>query len=170
MTMVMRKLRRNLGWVVYDDIDSLQSMIVMIPIFKTVQLSVFAINLGTCYGSGHLAVNMQRYLLMLLVATETVSRTAIACFFYLIANGWGILRFDYDPLEATNCAKFLGIAYLCHSSYFVTVGSWRVHLYIRGVLILFYLVTCLKIIRRTLRNQMTLKRNVNYLRTANLYT
>ena len=57
---------------------------------------------------------------MLLVAAETVNRTAIACFFYLIANGWGILHFDFDPLQATSCAKFLGLAYICHSSYYVT--------------------------------------------------
>ena len=77
-----------------------------------------------CYATGHLAVNTQRYLLMLLVAAETVNRTAIASMFYMIGKGWGILNFDYDPLEATNCAKFLAIAYLCHSSYFVTVGPW----------------------------------------------
>ena len=112
---------------------------------------------------------MQRYLLMLLVAVETVSRTAISCFFYLIANGWGVMRFDYDPLEATNAAKFLGIAYLCHSAYFVTVGTWRVHLYIRAILILFYLFTCQKVLSRSVKNQKILARNSGYLRTTNLY-
>ena len=95
---------------------------------------------------------------MLLVAAETVSRTAIGSMFYMIANGWGVLNFDYDPLEATNCAKFLAIAYLCHSSYFVTVGPWSVHLYIRAILILFYLGAGYKVYRRTSKSFTTVTR------------
>ena len=70
----------------------------MIPLFKTIQCFILAISLMSCYGEGRTAYNFQRYVLMLIVAAETVNRTCIACFFYLIANGWGVLRFDFDPL------------------------------------------------------------------------
>ena len=103
----------------------------LIPCFKAVLMFFLMISLLCCYSESFTAFNLQRYVLMLLVAAETVSRTAIGCFFYLIANGWGVLCFDFDPLQATNCAKFLGIAYICHSSYFVTFGATTVHTYIR---------------------------------------
>ena len=106
---------------------------------------------------------------MLLVASETLSRTAIACFFYLIANGWGVLNFDYDPIEAINCAKFLGLAYLCHSAYFITVGAWTMHLYIRAILIIFYVANTYKIAKRTSTSLSLLSRNEGYLRITNLH-
>ena len=54
-------------------------------------------------------------------------------------KGWGTLRFDMDPLEAMNCAKFMLLAYITHSSYFVTVGADTVHMYLRVSLDWLYL-------------------------------
>ena len=156
-TILVRKTNRfyNLST---GDLDSIQSILIVVPLFKVVQCVMFSISLGLCYMESDIAINTQRYLLMLLVAAETVSRTAIATMFYMIANGWGVLNFDYDPLEAVNSAKFIAIAYLCHSSYFVTEGPWSVHLYLRAILILFYIGASYKIIRRTSESFSTLKR------------
>ena len=60
---------------------------------------------------------------MLLVGVETIERTAISCFFYLTAAGWGVMWVDYDPFMSASGAKFLGVAYICHSAYFITVGN-----------------------------------------------
>ena len=143
-------------------------MIIMIPLFKAIQLSLFDVSVATCFGTSRTSWNIQRYLLMFLVAAETVNRTAIACFFYLIATGWGVLRFDYDPLQATNCARFLGVAYLCHSAYLVTAGAFTVHLYLRGAVILFYVISAFNIVRKTGKSLATLATNENYLRRSNL--
>jgi hypothetical protein len=41
---------------------------------------------GLCYSDHLAAVTIQKYILMLLLAVETVSRTAIAAIFYLVAT------------------------------------------------------------------------------------
>ena len=66
--------------------ESVQYCLILIPCFKTVQWFFNLISLWSCTSESYTSYNMQRYLLMLLVAAETVSRTCIACFFYLIAN------------------------------------------------------------------------------------
>ena len=105
---------------------------------------------------------------MLLVASETVNRTAISCFFYLIANGWGILHFDFDPMHATNVARFLGLAYISHSSYFVTFGAFTVHRYIRFILIAFYSYLAYKFTETTRRKLNLIAEREAYLREVNM--
>ena len=87
---------------------------------------------------------------MLSVASETVIRTTIGAFFFLVSKGWGTLHFDFDPLQATNCAKFLGAAYIVHSSYFVTVGADTAHTYIRFAVIAFYVCLIYLVVKATL--------------------
>ena len=68
------------------DSESVQSCIMLIPLFKVIHFFLFVCSMLCCLGTTDTAVNLQRYLLMLLVASETVNRTAIACFFYLISH------------------------------------------------------------------------------------
>ena len=51
-------------------------------------------------------------------------------------QGWDIMRFYFEPEEATRVAKCLGLAYISHSAYFVTVDASNMHCVIRvsGVL------------------------------------
>ena len=53
---------------------------------KGVQMLLIAINLILCNHDTGASYTVQRYLLMLLVASETISRTCIATILYLIAN------------------------------------------------------------------------------------
>jgi len=152
-----------------DDGESLQGMILLIPLFKTIQFFICACSVATCFGTSETAYTVQRYFLMLLVAAETVCRTAISCFFYLIANGWGVMRFDYDPLQATNCARFLGLAYLCHSAYFVTTGPFSIHLYLRAVLVVFYIYAALKVARATVKQLGVLHAHESFIRMTNMH-
>lgn len=41
------------------------------------------------------------------------------------------MRFYFEPEEATQVAKCLGIAYICHSAYFVTIDAVSMHFIIR---------------------------------------
>ena len=41
------------------------------------------------------------------------------------------MRFYFEPDEATRVAKCLGIAYICHSAYFVTIDASSMHFIIR---------------------------------------
>ena len=79
---------------------------------------------------------------MLLVAAETINRTCIATLLYLIANvslhhfltitqGWDTMRFYFEPDEATRVAKCLGLAYISHSAFFVTVDAASMHFVLR---------------------------------------
>ena len=109
-------------------------------------MALVAVNLCLCAHNTRGAYTVQRYLLMLLVAAETVSRTCIATLLFLIANvsacflpyssssvlqGWDTMRFYFEPEEATQVAKCLGIAYICHSAYFVTIDAVSMHVTIR---------------------------------------
>ena len=49
-------------------------------------MALIGINLGLCTHDSSASYTIQRYLLMLLVAAETVSRTCIATIIYLVAN------------------------------------------------------------------------------------
>ena len=69
-----------------NNCESLQNCMLLLPCFKTVQWFFTMISLWSCTSESYTSYNMQRYLLMLLVAAETVSRTGIACFLYLVAN------------------------------------------------------------------------------------
>ena len=136
--------------------ESLQQCILLIPIFKTIYYAFVLLNAMCCFGHSVTAVtSTQRYILMLLVASETLNRTAISCFMYLIAHGWGTLAFDLDPLQAFDCAKFLGLAYICHSFYFMTFGAFIVHVYVRYILMIFYMGVIYKLVGVTLKSEAT---------------
>ena len=133
---------------------------------------IFA-SFSLCYSENLAAITIQKYILMLLLATETVSRTAIAAIFYLIATvstkflltrskGWGTLRFYFDADEATKTAKILGVAYLSHSAFFVTTDVIELHNAIRYFLIVFYLLLSLFLV-----NEST--KSLRCLRKAELY-
>lgn len=115
---------------------------------------------------------------MLLLATETVSRTAIAALFYLIAavsnfvkekfisfvkiQGWGTLRFDFDVDEATKTAKILGIAYLSHSAFFVTTDVIELHNVIRYFLVGFYALLALSLFYESRKSLRVLNLNEEF--------
>ena len=106
-------------------------------------MTLIAINLVLCSHESSVSYSMQRYLLMLLVAAETIHRTCIATILYLISNvststklkkcvqGWDIMRFYFEPEEASRVAKCLGVAYVCHSAYFVTIDAVSMHYVLR---------------------------------------
>ena len=102
-----------------------------------------------CYSENLAAITIQKYILMLLLATETVSRTAISAIFYCIATGQGTLRFYFDADDATKTAKILGIAYLSHSAFFVTTDVMELHNMIRYFLIAFYFILTLFLMHET---------------------
>ena len=41
------------------------------------------------------------------------------------------MRFYFEPEEATQVAKCLGAAYICHSAYFVTIDVKNMHQIVR---------------------------------------
>lgn len=66
--------------------DSVQQIIVLIPFIKGIQMCLIFISFSLCYSDTLAAITMQKYVLMLLLATETVSRTVFAGILYLIAS------------------------------------------------------------------------------------
>ena len=95
-------------WKIYkkDDIDSdsVQCVIVMIPFIKAAQMCMVLLSFSLCYSDNLAAITMQKYILMLLLATETVCRTAIAALFYIIAT----VRFF---LSITHYNEILGLGH-----------------------------------------------------------
>jgi len=101
------------------------------------------ISFGLCYTDSLTGITLQRYVLMLLLACETVCRTCMATVIYMIAAGWGTLRFFFDSEEATKTAKILGCSYLTHSAFFVTMDIPPLHAAMRNTLIAFYVCIAL---------------------------
>jgi hypothetical protein len=66
--------------------DSVQYIIVLIPFIKGIQMAMALLCFSFCYSDSLVSLTLQKYVLMLLLATETVSRTCIATIIYLIAS------------------------------------------------------------------------------------
>jgi len=66
--------------------ETVQYTIVLIPLFKAIYYVLFLGSLMCCYSSSDSVFNLQRCLLMLLVAAETITRTTIGVFFFLISR------------------------------------------------------------------------------------
>jgi hypothetical protein len=86
--------------------DSVQYIIVLVPFIKGVQMAMVLFSFSLCYSESLLAITLQKYVIMLLLATETVSRTCIAVIVYLIASV-SLPHFNYPGL----CQQIVTITY-----------------------------------------------------------
>lgn len=66
-------------------------------------------------------------------------------------------------------AKFLGIAYIAHSSYLVTVNADKIHSYLKFALIGFYVIFIYKMAYHTMQTLQVLESNRAYLRDMNMH-
>ena len=62
-----------------------------------------------------------KYLIMGLISFETLYQTMLLTMFFVIAKGWGIVRFYVLREEATHVTIALGSVYLHYSAFFVTI-------------------------------------------------
>jgi len=92
------------------------------PIGKCLILVVVIVDYSICDRNTSVAITFNRYLLMTGIALETVLRTGVITFFYLVSSGWNTVRFElHGARDASRVTKCMGLAYLTHSAYLVTV-------------------------------------------------
>ena len=68
----------------------------LIPIVKAVQYILIGCSFILCSGKGHLSFIVGRYVVMLLIACETVFRTGILAVLYMVATGWDTMKFNFS--------------------------------------------------------------------------
>lgn len=56
-----------------------------------------------------------------LISFETLFQTVLLTMFFVIAKGWGVVRFYVFREEATHVTITLGTVYLHYSAFFVTI-------------------------------------------------
>ena len=56
-----------------------------------------------------------------LISFETLFQTILLTLFFVIAKGWGVIRFYILREEATQVTIALGTVYLHYSAFFVTI-------------------------------------------------
>ena len=72
----------------------------MVPLLKFIYYILFLGSLLCCYGESSAVESLQKYILMFLVVSETVTRTAIGVFFFLISKVSLLLFLDLSVRRA----------------------------------------------------------------------
>lgn len=78
------------------------------------------------------------------------------------------MRCYFESNEATSTAKVLGIAYVAHSSYFITIGTDTLHYVLRYILMVFYAVVLYCMVRSCIRNISTIRIFERFVIASNL--
>ena len=110
----------------------------MMPLFKSIYYIILIASLICCYYESFAVYNLQRYFLMLQVVTETVTRTAIGVFFFLIAKvsrkrvlitfsfeGMGHSSIRFRPVTGHALCKVPGCC--LHHPQFILYHGGRLH-------------------------------------------
>lgn len=93
------------------------------------------------------AISINPIMGFILILIETYVRTIIATSFYLVANGWGVLRFDASPMATMSCVKFIFVTFILHCALFTSEGTGDIHVYIRVVIVIYYAFTALTVFK-----------------------
>lgn len=148
--------------------EGLQMFIVAIPVGKAVQSFFVFLNLWTCSRTSESIVTLSKYLLMVIIAAETVNRTIISAILFIAASGYGTMRFFFDGFDASQAAKCLGAAYLVHSAYFITDEAESLHVVLRYLMLLFYFCLMFYVVKYATINLGCLKSNIRFAERHNL--
>jgi hypothetical protein len=141
-----------------------------IPLLRVITLLLSVVSLGLCTAEKDAAISYHHYMLMLQLASETVNRTGIMTIYYLVASGWETMRDYFEHFEAGSTAKVLGLAYICHSSYFITIGTTTLHEVAKYCLLTFYAIMLYKSCSNIIKNILTINKNQRFIRRIGLAT
>lgn len=98
----------------------LQKVILAFPIFKALHSIIITANIALCHDQ-EMWETANKYLIMGLISFETLFQTILLTTIYVVARGWGIVRFYILREEATYITIALGLVYLHYSAFFVTI-------------------------------------------------
>lgn len=135
-------------WNSVVDNCSLQRTIASIPMLKVLQYMSLGSALTVC---SRPVIN--HIMTFLLIFIETYIRTLIATSFFLVANGWGVLRFDASPLETMSCMKFICTTFILHCALYTSEGTGDTHVYMRLAIVIYYAFTAFMVLKQAQKCQ-----------------
>lgn len=98
----------------------LQKILLAFPTLKALHTLIVTTNIALC-SDQELWETANKYMIMGLISFETLFHTVLLTMFFVVAKGWGVVRFYVLREEATHVTIALGAVYLHYSAFFVTI-------------------------------------------------